>query len=395
MARHDSRTHTFTIKDEWYPRLITALPQTERVLMNYIGKFRDKNISVLNSPYPSKLVFNMNGEDVDILFRVTNILRSEFNDTISNIELPKNVAEKKSLNDVNVILIMLMRYYLAKKDTANFKNVMMYFAYCIYGLRFNVSWKPYGANPDVMRHCINEMTFKFDLKKLGSVEKWLEYLLAKSAPTYAEEWERFSDIDIDVIISALYTRISNALKKVRNAYEVSFRNKQVILENKEFLDGTSVQMEQQSFTGEVEKLSIEYTQEFFSNKPSSKRIYTAAKIANISISELQVTIDKVFDAAKVPEMKEFMNCIFTIFYSTHEYDDIRNVSVKNAKFLQEMDSIFRKGNTKDKNILKAKEIMDGWLTRGSQTFRKTTRQPTLADYRRGVYDYFLLMICGF
>lgn len=363
--------------------------------MNYIGKYRDKNISVLNSPYPSKLVFNMNGEDVDILFRVSNVVRKDFNDTISNIELPKNVAEKKSLNDVNVILVMLMRYYLAKKDTANFKNVMMYFAYCIYGLRFNVSWKPYGANPDVMRHCINEMTFKFDLKKLGSVEKWLEYLLSKSAPTYAEEWERFSDIDIDVIISALYTRISNALKKVRNAYEVSFRNKQVILESKEFLDGTSVQMEQQSFTSEVEKLSIEFTQEFFSNKPSSKRIYTAAKIANISISELQVTIDKVFDAAMVPEMKEFMNCIFTIFYSTYEYDDIRNVSVRNPKFLQQMDSIFRKGNTKDPNILKAKEIMDRWLTRGSETFRKTTRQPTLADYRRGTYVYFLLMICGF
>jgi len=389
------REHTFFLKEKWYPRLCQFLPKTTHVLMNYIGNYRDRNIHVLSSPYPSqKLVFNMHGEDINILYKCTNIDKDELDETVSKIEIPETAKEKKSLNSDNVMFVMIMRYYMMEKKPNELRNIILYYAYCIYGLRWNVSFKPYGANQGVMEYTVNNMSVKFKLKELGSVEKWIEYTLTKSLETYREEFERMSDIDIDGIISALITRIGNAVKNVRDAYQTVYDNKQIVLTSKEFIEGTATQMESTSFTAEVEKLSLEYTQEFFGHRPSSKRITTAAKLANISVNELQTTIDMLYDAADIEEMREFMNCIFTIHFSTLEYDDIRDVNVKSVKFLQNVEAMFRKGNTKDVNILRAKEIIDSWLRRGSKTFRQTKRLPTIAEYRRGAYLYMILMISG-
>ena len=386
------REHTYIMKENYYPRLVMALPQTENVLMKYIGAYRDKNSELLNSPYLGKLVFDMNGEDVDILFKACNINREAMKVDVKKIELPGDVTEKKSLNDVNVVFILLIRYYMAKKDVDKLRAVMLYFAYSIYGLRYNISFRPYGAIPDVMRYTINNLTGKFILKKLGSIDKWLEHTLMNSFKTYTERFERFSDRDIDEIISALYTRISNAVKIIRNEYEKCYRAKGRIMNGKEFIDGTNTQFEQQSFATEVERLSLEYTQEFFSSKPSASRILKASKLANISVNQLQTTMDLVFDNADIKSMREFFNCLFTIYYSSIDADDIRDVNVKSIKFMQTMDSIFRKGNTKDPNILRAKDIMDDWLRKGSETFRKTTRMPTIVDFRRGVYLYLILFV---
>lgn len=388
------RDDTFYLKEEWYPRICQFLPKTERILMNYIGKYRDRNIHVLNSPFPSKLVFQANGPDMAILYKVTNIDRDELEKTVSRIEKPEGVETYEKLNPDNCLFVMIIRYYMAQKKPDMLKNVLLYYAYCIYGHRFNVMFRPHGAKAAVMEYTVNNMSKKYDLKRLGSVEKWLDNVITVPLETYRDRFEKMSDIDIDYIISALITRIGSAVKYVRRAYQDTIDSKQTILESKEFIDGTNTQMEQTNFTAEVEKLSMEFTQVFFSMRPSSKRVMNSAKLANISVNELQTTLDMLYDSADIQEMREFMNCIFTVHFSTLEYKDIRDVDVRSIKFVQNIEAMFRKGNTKDVNILKAKDIMDGWLRRGSNTFRKTKRLPTIAEYRRGVYLYMILMISG-
>lgn len=388
------REDTFYLKEEWYPRICHFLPKTERILMNYIGKYRDRNIHVLNSPYPSQLIFQANGPDMDILYKVTNINRDDLEKTVSKIEIPDGVKTYDKLNPDNCLFVMIIRYYMTQKKPEILKNILLYYAYCIYGHRFRVMFRPYGAKASVMEYTVNNMSKKFDLKRLGSVEKWLDNVITVPLETYRDRFEKMSDIDIDYIISALITRIGSAVKYVRIAYQEAIDSKQTILESKEFIEGTNTQMEQTNFTAEVEKLSMEYTQVFFSLRPSSKRVMNSAKLANISVNELQTTLDMLYDSADIQEMREFMNCIFTVHFSTLEYKDIRDVDVRSIKFVQNIEAMFRKGNTKDVNILKAKDIMDGWLRRGSNTFRKTKRLPTIAEYRRGVYLYMILMISG-
>lgn len=391
----DERDHKYTLKDKYYPRITQFLPKTEKVLFNYIGSYRDRNTSILNSPYPdTQLKFFMEGEDANILFRCTNIDRDELLKDVKNIELPTGVDDKNALNEVNVIFILLMKYYLSQKNIEKTTSIILYYAYSLYGWRWWMSFKPYGANPGVMRYTVNNLSGKFGLKKYGSIDNWLKHILFVSIETYREKFVRLSDRDIDELITALVTRVSSALKNLRDAYEKAYRNKSTILESKEFIDNTTVQLEQESFTGEVEKLTLEYTQEFFSIKPASKRILTAAKFANISVNELQMTIDKVFDNAEIDEAKEFFRCLFTVYYKNANYKDIRDVKVKSAKFLQEMEGIFRKGNSKDPNILKAKDIIDTWLKRSSKTFNKSTCEGTIINFRRGVYMYFILLISG-
>lgn len=390
----ERRTDTFFLKEEWYPRICQFLPKTERVLMSYIGKYRDRNIHVLNSPYPSQLIFQANGDDMNILYKVCNIDRDAMNETVSKIETPSSAKTTENLNADQCLFIMIIRYYMAQKKPDQLRAILTYYACFIYGLRFRVSFKPYGASAPVMEYTINNMSNKFKIKELGSVEKWLEYTLTVPLSTYKDKFEQMSDIDIHELIGYMISRISSAVKHVRSAYQETWDSKQTMLESKEFYDDTNTSIEQSNFTAEVEKLSMEFTQEFFSNRPSSKRVITSAKLANISVNELQTTLDMMYDNADVKEMREFMNCLFTVHFMTLDYKDIRDVNVKSIKFVQNIEAMFRKGNTKDVNILRAKELMDNWLRRGSNTFRKTKRPPTIAEYRRGVYLYMILMISG-
>lgn len=390
----DTREHTYLMKELYYPRLVQTLPMTEKVLFQYIGKYRDKNSAVLTSPYPDALAFNMHGEDIKILYKVCNIDPKEMAKDVARIELPGDALKKDSLNANNVLFILLIRYYLTKKDKSKLNAIILYFACMIYGVRFNIQFKPYGARKDVMRYTINNLTNKFKLKQLGSVEAWLLHTLVKSLATYTTKFDRFSDRDIDELISAFMTRIRSGVVNIRDEYGKAAKDKNVILESKEFLDETKVQIDQKTYTTEIESLAIEFTQEFFSTRPNTRRILFSAKATSIAIDELQVTIDKVFDNARVDEMNTFLQCLFTIYFESIDNSNVNTISVRNFKFVQVMDSIFRKGNSKDPNILKAKAILDKWLRAGSATYRKTTRQPTIAEYRRGVYMYFLLTIAG-
>lgn len=390
----DTREHTYLMKDNYYTRLEQALPKTEKVLFSYIAKYRDRNIKVLSSPYPDKLNFLMEGEDMKILYKVSNIDKDEMKKDVSKIKLPGNATKKNSLNSDYILFILLIRYYMTRKDYDKLRAITLYFAYCIYGLRFNIQFRPYGANHNVMVYTINNATLKFKLKEYGSIDRWLTHIFFKSMQTYEDKFQRLSDRDIDELISALYTRISSAVKNIRQEYENVIQNKNVTLESDTFIEGTNTELVQKTYTTEIEELSLEYTEEFFSIKPGAKRILYAARASNTAFDELQVTLDKIYDNADIKEMRTFLQCLFTIFFQSISENNINQVSVKNFKFVQVMDSIFRKGHSKDKNILMAKDLIDGWLRRGSATFRRTTRIPTIAEYRRGVYMYFLLLIAG-
>ena len=290
---------------------------------------------------------------------------------------------------------MILRYYMVNKDEEKRKAFLLYFAYYIYSIRWWASFKPYGAKANIMQYTVNNLSRKFKLKELKSVEKWIGYTLTVSIDTYVDRFQKMSDLDIDYLISAFFSRISSGVKHIRDEYQTAYDNKNIIFQSQDTWDETGDAVERGTFTAEIEKLAMEFTHEFFSARPSSKRIKNAATIANISVSELQISMDLVFDMADIPEMREFFNCLFSIYFESIEYKDARDVSVKNIKFMQHMDSIFRKGNTKDVNILRAKELLDKWLTRGSNTFRKTKRTPTIADYRRGAYLYILMLVAGF
>ena len=57
-----------------------------------------------------------------------------------------------------------------------------------------------------------------------------------------------------------------------------------------------------------------------------------------------------------------------------------------------MEGVYKKGNSKNKNVILVKESLDRWLKMGSVVYNRSNRPSTINDMKKGLYMYFLLFI---
>ena len=57
-----------------------------------------------------------------------------------------------------------------------------------------------------------------------------------------------------------------------------------------------------------------------------------------------------------------------------------------------MDAIYKKGNSKEKNITMVKGLLDKWLNAVSPTYREVTRAATINNFRKALYQYFIFSV---
>jgi hypothetical protein len=67
-------------------------------------------------------------------------------------------------------------------------------------------------------------------------------------------------------------------------------------------------------------------------------------------------------------------------------------SITSMKFVALMRDVIKKGNSIDKNVSTIISYTNKWLEQGSNTFRLTSREGTKTNYRKAVYNYFILSV---
>ena len=87
-------------------------------------------------------------------------------------------------------------------------------------------------------------------------------------------------------------------------------------------------------------------------------------------------------------MKEFISSILFLYLYTdsHEPDEIRS-----KEFIGYALQLFKKTNSKDKNVTNIKTTLDKWGT-SSGIYRKFSRSATRVDYTKAIFMYFILSI---
>ena len=377
----------YTILDKFYPSVEKNLPKNEKKLFRYIGKYRDNNIGILGTPYPLNYpVFGT--EDREILFKTCDVDEKELKKYNMNAKLLGDVKDKKNFEPFPTLMLLCIKYYLENNQEDKCTILYYYLGYSMYWSVFSKYFKKFLPREETMIYTVNNISNKFILKQVGTVDKLLLYTVEKTIELQKERVLRASDAELSYIIDAIKTRINNYMNKLSAEYFKNYKNNEVIFKGQELLeDGSS--RETKSIAADVETYANEYTNNFFSDEPKQNIINMVAKIKNVSASELKTTITLLLDQQRIDEVKKFYSALFYLYFSDNS---TKNRNIKSMEFLGVMETIYKKGNSNDKNIITIKDLMSKWLEEGSTTYKASNRQATLNDFRKAIFYYFIFLV---
>jgi len=363
-------------------------PDMERKLINYIGAYRDKNIDILSSSMINKNMF-FTSKDREALFKATGFTIEEIDELISMAKPPD--GSKKGMPDnitpFNVLIVMLIRYYIMNKKPKEMEIMGAYHAYSTY---FSLYTKYFGVpiNEDIMRATVNKLSYKFDLKALGTVDKMLRQTNSVAIDGYKERMIRGNDSDIIYVILQLKQRLNGKINKIKNEYEITKANGEVLFKEKGFTDEGEV-LDNGGVLSDIQN-SASYAVTKFYSMPDvdMKTIEFCSKAYEVSKKDLRSTIHELTDKKYMNEIMTFYESLFYLYYDNGGKPN----NIKSRNFYVICSEVYKKGNSNDKNIKRIKELLHKWLSNGSNMYRTTERFATINQFRKATYFYFVIIL---
>jgi len=375
-----------------YPIISSSLSKNTTKFKKLIARFIEKRSTELFDTAPcSRIPFLK--DDVDEFYKTLNIKESDIEKELAktyywNIA---NFNPRAAKDPVSVALLNCVRYFFIKKDKKNTELAMIYLA-------FSGKFYPsihYGsyqiATPEknryVMDYVINEkLTNKFDIKREGSVFGAVKSIANTWLTTYDDKLQSFTDEDVVYLIQQLHNRIRSFTVNIAKVFYDVYANKDnYFTYNSDSLDEDNYHIADNDSL-KIERL-VENTMSYISSNGVDYRICKMASDSNVKTDELKEIIEAIIsDNINLSEAKELIRLIITQYFIESKNKDVRDINFINK-------SVAAKPNTKDKNILRQKEIIENWLENNSTAYRRRkSRIATKNSYFKSVLMYFVLLI---
>lgn len=374
-----------------YPLVSKSLSSnTAKYKRNLQAFFNARSKDIYDTAPYSRLMF---GEDeAQDFFKSINITKEQIHELLTETYYWKmNFSPAAAKDELTMTMMMIIRYFLKKGDKVNTEISAIYLAF---SGRFYPSIH-YGqfpkAQPSEYRHIMeyvvnNMLTMKFDLKREGSLfgairsicRTWLE----KYGPIIKGDMD---DEENAEIIKQLHGRIKSFIINIASLYYEAHENKNYLtydsdMDNEEsfrLADNDSLRIER----------AVENAMNFINNNNVDFRLCTYASDSNVKVNEVKSIIEGIQDdKVCLGEIKELFRIIIAEYFQVST-----NKNLASTDFVSK--SITSKPNTKNKNILRQKEIIEGWLDEKSPQYRKRRSRPeTKSSYYKSILKYYVLVI---
>ena len=385
-------TMTSSIVTNVYPLVVNSMKTNLNKYKKNVGEFINARSKELYDIAPYTRIY-WTGEDDDKFFKNTNISKA----TVSSHLQKTYYASIASFNPrcakdpFTVTQLMIIRYFLKKNMKKELELA------CIY-LAFSGSFYPsihYGSFPKVQpseyRHVMeyvvnNELSMKFDLKKEGSVIGAIRSICMTWIDSYKNRFNECNDEDVVYLLQQLHNRIKSFMKNIAELYYKIYNDKDV------YLAYDSDSAEQDSFrVADNNSLKAEkYTASAMTYITTHTVNYKFCKMVadqNVKTDEVKSIIETIqMDNENLVLIREFMNIMIVLYMQ-----ETGNVTVTDLDFMTK--SIAAKPNSKDKNVIRQKEIIEKLLDENSPAYRRRrSRIPTKNSYHRSLIAYYALVI---
>ena len=375
-----------------YPKVEAKAKINVNKLKQNIAKFMEVRASQLYDIAPcDRIVFG--GQDIENFFKALGITEREVKEILSQTYYypVANFNPRAAKDEFTVTTLLLIRYFYLKKMH---KETELFSIYLAFSGKFypSIHYSSYPVVPPsehrhVMEYVVNNiLSNKFDIKREGSVFAAIKSICKTWLETYDDKLKRCDDEDVVYLIQQLHNRIKSFMKNIAEVYYDVYDNKDSYMT----YDGDNLS-EDNYHIADSDSLRIErHVEKTMSNLNNASIDYKMCKMAsdsNVKTDEVKGIMELVLnDTDNLPEVKELVRSIVTEYFANSKNKDIRDID-----FISK--SITPKPNSKNPNIIRQREIIEGWLDDKSPAYRKRkSREATKSSYHKSVMTYIVLLI---
>ncbi len=381
---------TYIIKNNLYPKVEAVLSTSsgDRQFQQIIGSFIDRNSNKLHTPGPQYLI-PFTETDKEKYYKLFNIDASDIKKLI--IEVVNNInaqADWKLLknNPVFVLFFCCIRYYTVNKNEKGLNGALATLALAMYPSMYS-KYYDFDPNPAIMQYTIDSLSNKFIIKKTKHIFGNLIASIQQSWSFHNKNIVDGADKNVVDFIMRIRNDQNSFMRKIANNYHDNHkRNLTVHTVNDSFEDNNVVDLEND--TNRVESVTNKISLSIMVHGVDLRLAEASAKGSMVSVVDTRNYLGKIIVSENSDDLKSFIESILFLFL----YDGKQKLeSINSRQFLDFGLSIFKKTNSKDPNITNIKRLLDKW---GESTglHSATTRIPTITDYKRAFFTYFIFAI---
>jgi hypothetical protein len=359
--------------------------ENERKLLMYVKGYIDANNEVLYANSPLYRLYFSNNEEREFIFKLTGIDKKYVEEVVAKASDIKS-SWRNATEPFNVIMALIIREADLKRKHDLMKNSLLFLTLSLYS-SLHYKYFNFLPNENIMNYTINNLSNKYLFKQYGVVIKALYHTAITSHKKYRTILIRGNDIDIANYIQNLKTRLNNLMKNFTSEYIKNMRNKKYLNTEKDNNDEENY-YETDNVSLMISRLTSEVTNKFYSGELNDKLIRVSSKWADVSPITLKNALQNIRD-----KEKEKVNLLIQSILQVYLIDGKNSYeSISSQRFIAYCISIYSKSNTKDKNILTIKKLLDYFLKNNSNKYSETEREATRVNYRKALYMYIVLFI---
>lgn len=330
-------------------------------------------------------------EDIDSFFKAMKIDKNEITQCLSETYYwNMNFNPRAAKDEFTMTMMMVIRYFLLKNKQTDAEISTIYLAFSgkfypsIHSQKFKIPPEKYRH---IMEYVLNNvLTQKYDLKREGSVFGAIRSICRTWLRTYTPKFKNPDDEDVADMIQQLHGRIKSFLGNIAAAYYDTYEKRD------SYFAYASDSNEQDSFRiADNDSLLAERCVENAMNWITTKQVdYKLCKWAsdkNVKVDEIKSIIESIQeDSDNLILIREMMQLIIADYFSTSKNKDVTSYEFINK-------SIVAKPNSKNKYVIRQKEIIEYFLDENSPAYRKRKSRPdTKSSYYKSILTYYVLVI---
>ena len=380
--------NTTAIIDLIYPEVEKSLDKNTQSYKKYLSKFINSRASQFyaNAPY-SQIYFT--ADDVDELFKSLNIEKRIIKNGLKNTYYysKANFNPSYAKDECTVLLLCIVRYFYLKKNSKDLDLALINIGFS--GKYYPSLWyRSFRIPPQehIMEYVVSHMTTnKYDIVREGSVVGAVKSICNTWISSYDKKFKEFTDDDCQYLIQQLHNRIGSFIINIAKLYYEAYENKEYITydsddvseDNYRLADSDSFKLER----------AVTTTLNYMNSHGVDQLICKRSSSNLVKIDELKSIIENILsNPENAPLVKEYITLMIACYFQESPTKDVRDISFITY-------SIRAKPNSKNKYIIRSKEVLNIILTNNSEMFsRRRNSAPTEQAYYRAINSYFALLI---
>ena len=375
-----------------YPEVSSCLAKHLAGYKKCVSEFIEFRSKELYDTAPCDRIF-FRQEDINSFFEKTTISEEKIETAMSKTYYASIAAfnPRAAKDPFTVAMMMVVRYFHLKNMHKELELAMLHLAFSgkFYPSIHSGSYPktPPSQYRFVMDYVINNLlTKKHDLKSQGSVFGAIRSICQTWIKTYDSRLRRGNDDDMVYMIQQLHNRIKSFTINIATLYYDVYDDKDKYMTyNSDSLDDSDYHLSDSDAL--LSERIVEKSMERINTKDVDYKLCKSASDINVNTEEVKTILQTIISNPKnQSEIKELIGLLVSTYMAQSENKDINDI-----KFITF--SIAPKPNSKDKNIVREREIVENWLEANSTAYRRRkTRLPTKNSYHRAIFTYFTMSI---